>query len=94
MEVIMAGKSTSPKRQHRATFSRDKRQGGYLVRVEGPNANRFAGREVPVTMRSGDEKTITLEGVIWTGTDKETGQPVALYTFEPEPMGPDTSVDF
>jgi len=70
--------------QHRATFARDKRNGGYLIRVMGPYANRFAGREVPVTLKSGATRQASLEAVIWTGNDNETGQPVALYTFLPD----------
>ena len=38
----------APKRSHKATYARDKRKGGYLIRVIGPNAAAFAGREVPV----------------------------------------------
>lgn len=71
--------------QHRATFSRDKQRGGYNIRVEGPYANRFAGREVPVTLLSGEVKKETLIGVLWAGmTEPQDGtapQPVALYDF-------------
>lgn len=81
----MADKKTEGKRLHRATYSRDKKKGGYLVRVEGPTANRFAGREVPVTMRDGSEHTEKLDTLIWTGTDTETKQPIALYSFVPRP---------
>lgn len=77
--------SDKPARQHRATYARDKRKGGYLVRVEGPHAERFAGREVPVTLRDGTEQTEKLDALIWTGTDGETGKPVALYSFVPRP---------
>lgn len=73
------------KRAHRATYARDKMKGGYIIRVEGPNANRFAGREVPVTLRNGDESTEKLEALIWTGKDQDSGQPVALYSFEARP---------
>lgn len=72
-------------RQHVATYSRDKRKGGYIVRVEGPNAASFAGREVPVTMRDRSEHAEKLTGLIWSGVDNETGKPVALYTFESRP---------
>lgn len=73
------------KRQHRATYARDKRKGGYLVRVSGPNAAAFAGREVPVTKKSGEEDKETLDALIWTGNDNETGEPVALYSFVARP---------
>ena len=73
-------------RQHRATFARDKRNGGYLVRVMGPHANRFAGKEVPVTLKNNTERKALLEDVVWTGKDDDTGKPVALYTHAPEPQ--------
>lgn len=69
-------------RNHRATFSRDRRKGGYLVRVEGPHSNRFTDRTVPVTMRNGTEKDVTLRGLVWSGNDNESGKPVSLYEFE------------
>ncbi len=79
----------APKRQHRATYARDKRKGGYLIRVQGPHAGEFAGRTVPVVTKSGDEKMEQLDGLIWTGTDDGevsgyTG-PCALYSFVPKP---------
>lgn len=72
-------------RQHKATYARDKRAGGYLIRVAGPNADRFAGREVPVTMKSDDEHQEQLTTLVWTGTDTESGVKVALYHFEAKP---------
>jgi len=74
-----------PKRLHKATYSSDKRKGGYLVRVEGPTAERFVGRTVPVTLRNGSEHDEKLVKLIWTGVDKESGKPVALYGFEATP---------
>lgn len=73
------------KRQHKATYARDKRKGGYLIRVAGPNAGAFAGREVPVTTKAGDEHPEKLTGLIWTGIDNESGDNVALYSFESRP---------
>jgi hypothetical protein len=72
-------------RQHRATYGADKKAGGWLIRVEGPNAEKFAGREVPVETKSGEEHTEKLTRLIWTGPDQETGVKVALYKFEPKP---------
>lgn len=74
-----------PKRAHRATYATDKRKGGYLIRVAGPHANAFAGREVPVTTKSGDEHNEKLERLIWSGVDQESGENVALYAFESKP---------
>lgn len=76
--------SDKAKRSHRATYATDKIHGGYIVRVEGPHANRFAGRTVPITRRDGTENEATLEKLLWTGKDDESGQPVALYSFAPE----------
>lgn len=90
----MTNKATTPKRQHRATFSRDKKKGGYIIRVEGPHAMAFAGREVPVTMKDGSEGIEKLTDLIWSGADNETGKPVALYHFEPRPKEPLDSIDF
>lgn len=71
------------KRAHKATYARDKRNpGAYLIRVIGPNAAAFAGREVPVTRKDDSESVETLTVAIWAGTDEETGKPVALYRFE------------
>ena len=78
-------KPVAPKRAHRATYSTDKKKGGYLVRVEGPHSNAFAKRDVPVTLKNGTEQTERLQKLIWTGKDQETGVPVSLYTFEAKP---------
>jgi hypothetical protein len=80
-------KPKPPARKHRATFARDKRKGGYLVRVEGPNCTAFAGREVPVTLKNGDENVAMLDGLIWSGNDEETGKPIALYSMVPTVPG-------
>lgn len=79
------------KRTHKATYARDKKKGGYLVRVIGPAANQFAGRIVPVTTRDDKEHNETLTDLIWSGIDtgtedmKGTGFPVALYAFAAKP---------
>jgi hypothetical protein len=80
--------------QHRATYATDKRNGGYLVRVVGPYANRFAGREVPVTLKSGDVQPEMLERLIWTGMDKDTKQAVALYKFRSRPVEKEEEIQF
>lgn len=72
-------------RQHKATYASDKRSGGYNIRIEGPNANAFAGREVPVTLRDGTEHPEKLVRVLWSGKDRESGANVALYSFEAKP---------
>lgn len=84
-DMTMAKKNEGNGRQHKATYARDKRNGGYLVRVAGPNANRFAGREVPVTRRDDSEDVEKLDSLIWTGKDTDTGENVALYSFVAKP---------
>lgn len=73
------------KPRHRATYATDKRNGGYNIRVAGPDANMFAGRDVPVTMKDGTTHTERLERVVWSGKDNETGENVALYKFLAKP---------
>jgi len=79
------------KRQHRATYSRDKRKGGYLVRVVGPKATEFVNREVPVTRNDGSESVERLLKLVHSGVDDgkvvavDKGKNYALYTFEAKP---------
>lgn len=72
-------------RKHRATYARDNRNGGYLIRVQGPYPEKFAGREVPVVLKSGKEHAEKLDKLIWTGADKDSGERVALYSFVAKP---------
>lgn len=75
------------KPQHSATYAADKKKGGYLVRVAGPHASAFVGREVPV-LRKGETEPHSSEKLtklIWSGVDTETGGNVALYAFEARP---------
>lgn len=81
----MAKTPEAPKRQHKATYSKDKFRGGYLVRVEGPHAPNFVGKEVPVTQKSGAEEMEKLTHLITSGVDKESGIPYALYRFLAKP---------
>lgn len=83
------------KRMHKATYARDKRKGGYLVRVVGPHATAFGKKIVPVVRRDDSETEEALEVVVWSGIDTGTpdnpgtGKPVALYTFAKKPEGSD-----
>lgn len=81
----MAKEQKTNGRAHRATYAKDKMKGGYIIRVEGANAARFAGRTVPVTRKDGSESDEELDGLLWTGVDEETHNPVALYSFKPRP---------
>lgn len=88
------------KRSHKATYAKDKKKGGYLVRIIGPHATEFAGRTVPVTKRDDTEDVETLETLIWSGVDtgtpdkKGTGLPCALYSFVAKPKGEKEEVEF
>lgn len=79
------------KRLHSATYATDKKNGGYLVRVMGPHANAFVGRDVPVRKKDGEESMEKLTRLIWVGLDTGTpdkpgtGQPCALYAFQAKP---------
>jgi hypothetical protein len=84
----------SPKRKHKATYATDKRNGGYLIRIAGPMAECFAGRDVPVNTKDGSEHVEKLERMIWTGLDKESGGKVALYKFVSKPREAAPDVEF
>jgi hypothetical protein len=81
-------------RQHRATYAKDKKKGGYLIRVEGPSSNMFAGREVPVNTKDGGEHIEMLDALIWSGKDNESGKPVSLYSFVAKPKEPIDTIEF
>lgn len=87
----MAKNTEKAERLHKATYASDKRSGGYNVRVVGPQATRFAGREVPVTTVKGDEHMEKLIKLLWSGVDtgteklQGTNLPVALYSFLSRP---------
>lgn len=81
-------------RKHRATYATDKRKGGYLVRVAGPQSNMFIGREVPVTMKDGSEHNEKLTKLVWSGKDNDTGEPVSLYHFEAKPRALADEIEF
>jgi hypothetical protein len=83
-----------PKPRHRATYATDKRKGGYLVRVSGPTPAVFAGRTVPVTLKSGGEQPEELDRLIWTGKDNESGEPVSLYSFKSKPRDDREEIPF
>ena len=87
------------KHLHKATYARDKKKGGYLVRVAGPTAGAFAGREVPVTLLDGTEHPEKLVKLIWTGADTgeyggKAGEPVGLYTFAARPRAESDAAEF
>lgn len=88
------GKEKAGGRSHKATYARDKRKGGWMIRVAGPHSNRFAGRTVPVTMMDGSEHEEELQNLVWTGIDEKTGDPVTLYAFKPQPKEEQDEIPF
>jgi hypothetical protein len=86
MTAVTKLETEKSKRHHRATFATDKRKGGYLIRVAGPYSDRFVGREIPVTLKSGEERNEKLTKLVWSGKDKESGELVTLYQFEAKPV--------
>ena len=96
-----ATKSEAP--QHVATYASDKMKGGYLVRVIGPNANKFGERKttgadgkeiikrrtIPVLRKDHTQSKETLGKLIWAGVDEDTNKPCALYA-----IFKDTKKDF
>lgn len=71
---------------HKATYASDKyNPGQYNIRVIGPHAAKFSGRVVPVTRKDDSTSEETLGKCFWSGVDKDTGRPVALYHFEAKP---------
>jgi len=83
-----------PARRHKATYATDKRAGGYLIRITGPQPEAFAGREVPVVTRGGQEHPERLVRLIWAGNDATTGEKVALYKFESRPRVTQDEIPF
>lgn len=86
-------------RLHKATYARDKRNpGAYLIRIIGPTAAAFSGREVPVTRKDDTETMEKLLDCIWTGNNNDPQnpsdtRPVALYRFEAHPRDDADEID-
>jgi hypothetical protein len=83
--------SASAGGKHKATYTRDKKTGKFLIRVVGPHANAFIGREVPVATAAGEVHTEKLLRVKFSGVDdgniipSDQGKPYAVYEFEAKP---------
>lgn len=95
----MAEAKTTGGRLHKATYARDKRNPGeYLIRIIGPHAAAFGGREVPVSRKDDTESVEKLLECIWTGTNNDPQnpsdtRPVALYRFAAKPREEAEEVD-
>ena len=92
--------TVNAQRLHRATYTTDRKNGGYLIRVGGPYADKFAGREVPVSTTNGTEHMEKLTKLIWKGVETtsqyggKVGETVGLYKFEAKPREAEPEFDF
>lgn len=96
--MAKADNNAAGKRAHKATYARDKKTGGYIIRIQGPHAAEFAGRTVPVVKKDDSENPEQLTKLIWTGTDDGKISnyigPVALYHFEQKAKAPVDEIPF
>ena len=81
-------------RSHRASYAKDNREGGYNIRVIGPHAKKMGNRWLPVTRMDGSENMEFTLGIIWSGTDEDTGSPVALFKMWHAPKVADDEIPF
>lgn len=78
-------------RQHVATFSFNQRAQQYNVRVVGPHADKFAGREIPVSRLNKPDSIEKLTRMLKSGIDEgkvvpeNKGKMYALYSFVQKP---------
>lgn len=73
-------------RLHTASYTRIKDQHfKWFIRVVGPSAEKFSGRDIPVSTKKGEEHPETLAKMIWNGEDKITKANVAIYEFVAKP---------
>lgn len=73
-------------RAHTASYSKIKGEHfKWFIRVVGPKAEAFSGREIPVSTKSGEEHSEKLTKMIWNGEDRQTGENVAIYEFLAKP---------
>lgn len=78
--------------KHRATYTKSKTTGEYLIRIVGPDAVHATGETIPVSTKSGDIHMETLGELVSQGIDdwigpgyEPSGQPFALYRFDRKP---------
>lgn len=57
------------------------KSGEWGARVEG---QARIGAQVQVTTKAGEVKSETVEKVLWTGPDKETGKTISLCAIKPQ----------
>lgn len=81
-------------RSHRATYAKDKMKGGYLIRIDGPQAPKLGRRWVPVTRIDNSENMEFTMDLIWSGTDENSGKPVALFSMWKAPKQEEDEIPF
>jgi hypothetical protein len=73
-------------RSHTASYSKIRGEPfKWYIRVVGPSAEKFSGREIPVATKGGEEHDEKLTKMIWNGADRTSGENVALYEFLAKP---------
>jgi hypothetical protein len=73
-------------RRHVATYTRIRGEPfKWFIRNVGPDAEKFSGRDLPVTTKSGEEHTEKVTKMIYNGIDKATGKNMAIYEFVAKP---------
>jgi hypothetical protein len=78
-------------RTHRASYATDNMKGGYNIRVVGPHATKMGKRWLPVTRVDGSENMEFTLGIIWSGIDEKTEQPIALFHMYRAPKSKDAN---
>lgn len=87
-------------RTHKATYAKDRKEGGYNLRVIGPHAKKMGRRWLPVTRFDGSENMEYALDIIWSGTDDGTedrpgtGLPVALFSMWKAPKEEQDEIPF
>jgi hypothetical protein len=88
VEIEGSAPNASPAKGRAHTASYSKIRGEpfkWFIRIVGPSAEKFSGREIPVTTKSGEEHAEKLSKMIWNGEDRQSGENVALYEFLAKP---------
>ena len=94
-ETVVEGEGAPREgRSHSASYSKIRGEPfKWYVRVVGPHAEKFSGRTVPVTTKGGADHDEDLARMIWNGTDRRTGENVALYEFIAKPKADVAALD-
>lgn len=81
-------------RQHSASYTRLRGEPlKWFVRVVGPHALKFSGRDIPVATKNGVEHEEKMGRLLGDFTDQDTGQPVGIYEFIAKPKASPEELD-